>query len=168
MGIGGDFFSFVSSPAFMPTIRKSRPSTSGLNGAPGASVYRVTTSAGRSSECALTSGEGDPFLGVSRFKSIAEIQLQPITPEALTPQEPLDEGRTWASVLPTPSTTKTHNSVRRRMAFTSSPSLLPAKKCARRSTGQDSPALAQFLSAPIARLRVYRQIPIHSILRFRS
>src|SRR5258708_5958978 len=45
----GDFFSFTSSPLFMPTMRTSVPSTSGRKGAPGTRMQRVTNSFGRKS-----------------------------------------------------------------------------------------------------------------------
>src|SRR5450755_2443777 len=90
----GDFFSFTSSPLFMPTMRTSAPSTIGLKGAPGTRMQHVTNSFGRKSAAV-----SEVFV-VPAFRTvIAEIQLQDSTPEALIPQEPLDVGRTWASLL---------------------------------------------------------------------
>ena len=111
--LGGDFFWFTSSPLCMPTMRTSRPSTSGLKGAPGASLHRVTNS----SEC--SSGAVSLVFLVSvgrRRKFIADMQSQPIAPEAPIPQEPLDVGRTWASVPWLLSRTNRKNAVTHRMA----------------------------------------------------
>src|SRR5882762_1235203 len=78
MWLCGDLFSFSSSPLFMATTRTSRPSLVGLNGAPGASMYRVANSFERSSSVALA------LLLVSAFRrDTPDIPLQDSGPEAV-------------------------------------------------------------------------------------
>ncbi len=107
----GDFFSFTSSPLFMPTMSTSVPSTNGFNGAPGASMQRVTSSFGRES-AAVSAVFVVPAFG----KSTADSQSQDATPEALIPQEPFAVGRTWASPLWPLSKINKQNAVTYRIA----------------------------------------------------
>ncbi len=106
----GDFFSFTSSPLFMPTMSTSVPSTSGFKGAPGASMQRVTNNFGREST------DGSAVFVPAFPKVIADVQSQDSTPEALIPQEPFDIGRTWASLLWPLSKINKQNALTYRMA----------------------------------------------------
>jgi len=106
-----DFFTFTSSPLFMPTMSTSVPSTSGFKGAPGASMQRVTNNFGRESVDVSA-----VFVVPTFRKVIADIQSQDSTPEALIPQEPFDVGRTWASLLWPLSKINKQNAVTYRMA----------------------------------------------------
>jgi hypothetical protein len=96
----------------MPTMSTSVPSTSGLKGAPGASMQRVTNSFGRES-----AGVSAVFVVPAFRRVIAEIQSQDSKPETLIPHEPFDVGRTWASLLWPLSKINKQNAVRYRMAL---------------------------------------------------
>src|SRR5579864_411928 len=92
MWLGGDFFSLMTSPLFLPTIRTSPPTiVRESNGAPGASMNRVTNRAERE-----LSAKSVVLLAVVFRRLIPDIQLHPCKPEAATLHEPLDAGRTWA------------------------------------------------------------------------
>ena len=95
MRLGGDFFSLMISPSFLPTIKTSPPTiVCESNGAPGASMNRVTNKDER--ELLATPGV---LLVVASGRLTPDIQLHPCQPEAATLHEPLDVGRTWAVAL---------------------------------------------------------------------
>src|SRR5580704_8280425 len=101
MRLGGDFFSFMISPLFLPIIKTSPPTIAReSNGWPGASLNIVTKRAERESSVVL-------LVSIPR-RLIADTQSHP-PPEAATTHEPLDVGSTWAVTVRPPTKANTQS-----------------------------------------------------------
>src|SRR5215813_13373307 len=95
MWLGGDFFSLMTSPLFLPTIRTSPPTiVCESNGAPGVSMNRVTNRVERE-----WSAKSVALFVVAFRRLTPDIQLHPCKPEAATVHEPLDVGRICAAAV---------------------------------------------------------------------